>query len=139
MKVHRFMSETEYQKLIAGEVLINTTDHLRDRKRSTTSKGFCFFTDEPDDAIHWLCGCTYPDCCVTMEIPDEMLTESYGIYRDTQRDDQSGIEIPIMKKREYCLKRYSLQDGVKVMAMHRRYAQQSQIRRRLIELGIIEE
>ena len=64
MKVHRFMSDAEYEVLLAGGKLMNGTVH-GDRNKST-SVGFCFFTEDPDKAIHWLSGCCYPDWCVTL-------------------------------------------------------------------------
>lgn len=134
MRVHRFMSEAEYDCLISGAKLMNSTDHGR-QGHKTDSVGFCFFTEDPDEAIHWLSGCTYPDCCVTMDFPDELLRESYGIYRDPKRDNllkpaPSGGR-PTMRKREYCTTCYSLSQGVKVISMTRKYADMAQLRRLL--------
>lgn len=136
------MSEAEYECLIAGGRLMNATDHHRERGQKTDSVGFCFFPEEPDEAIHWLSGCTYPDCCVTLDIPDRLLRESYGIYRDPSRDDlmqpaPSGGR-PTMRKREYCLTSYSLSDGVCVIGMTDKYAEYAQIRRDLVKLGLMQ-
>ena len=81
MIVHRFMSDAEYEVLKAGKRLINCTVHS-DKNRKTTSVGFCFFTEDPAEAIHWLSGCCDPDWCVTMEFPDDYLSESKATYRD---------------------------------------------------------
>lgn len=135
------MSEAEYECLRSGAKLMNATDHSKSGQR-TDSVGFCFFAEDPDEAIHWLSGCTYPDCCVTMEVPDSLVRESYGIYRDPERDDLF-VPAPIggrptMRKREYCTTCYSLADGVKVVAMTQKYAKYAQLRRELIKMGIIE-
>lgn len=110
MILHRFMSAAECAALIKGDLLTNITEHA-ERGQRTTSVGFCFFPEDPDEAIHWLSGCTFPDYCVTLDIPDYMLQESEGIYRDPKRDDLSkplGRNRPTMTKKEYCLQRYSL-------------------------------
>jgi len=136
------MSEAEYECLIAGGRLMNATDHHRERGQNTTSVGFCFFPEDPDEAIHWLSGCTYPDCCVTLDIPDGLLCESYGTYRDPSRDDlmqpvPSGCR-PTMRKREYCLTNYSLSDGVRVISMTDKYADYAQMRRDLVKIGLMQ-
>jgi hypothetical protein len=134
------MSEAEYDCLISGAKLMNATDHSKSGHK-TDSVGFCFFPDDPDEAIHWLSGCTYPDKCVTMEIPDSMLRESYGIYRDPKKDDLkrdpvAGGNRPTMRKREYCLTSYSIND-VRILSVADRYAQYAQLRRELEMLGLI--
>lgn len=105
MIVHRFMSDNEYQRLIKGETLINTRNHANDGSR-TTSIGFCFFTEPPDEVIHWLSGNVCTDWCVTFDIQEDLLTESKGRYRDTEKDSFSN---PAVKwRREYCLQEYSI-------------------------------
>lgn len=49
------------------------------------------------------------DWCVTLDIPDELLTESKGRYRDFEEDDRRAwYEEPATKWRtEWCLKKYS--------------------------------
>lgn len=139
MKVHRFMSEAEYDCLISGAKLMNATDHSRGGRR-TDSVGFCFFIEDPDEAIHWLSGCTYPDWCVTMEIPDNLLRESYGIYRDPIHDDlhapapESGR--PVIRRREYCLTSYSLRE-VSIIEATTRFSRYAELRRDMEFLGIL--
>ena len=140
MVVHRFMSEAEYDCLISGAKLMNATDHSKSGHK-TDSVGFCFFTEDPEEAIHWLSGCTYPDKCVTMEIPDSMLKESYGIYRDPKKDDlKSGPVVggnrPTMRKREYCLTSYSIND-VRILSVTDRYVLYAHLRRDLERLRFI--
>jgi hypothetical protein len=136
------MSEAEYECLIAGGRLMNATDHHRERGQKTDSVGFCFFPEDPDEAIHWLAGCTYPDCCVTLDIPDGLLRESYGTYRDPSRDDLTQPAPPggrpTMRKREYCLTSYSLSDGVRVISMTDKYADYAQIRRDFVKMGLMQ-
>jgi hypothetical protein len=77
-----------------------------------------------------------------MEVPDGLVRESYGIYRDPECDDLF-VPAPIgwhptMCKREYCTTTYSLADGVKVLTMTQRYAKYAQLRRDLIKMGIME-
>lgn len=134
------MSDAEYECLIAGAKLINATDHHAARGQKTNSVGFCFFVEDPDEAIHWLSGCTYPDWCVTMEIPDELLTESYGIYRDPVRDNLHAPAPkegrPAMTKREYCMTSYSLNE-VKILEATDRFAKYAQLRRDLEKVGLM--
>lgn len=117
MIVHRFMSEAEYECLIAGAKLMSATDHHREKGQKTTSVGFCFFAEDPDEAIHWLRGIVSTDQCVTLDIPDHLLTESKGVYRDYENDDCDGMDFldlmfapaPTVERKEYCLTEYSLQ------------------------------
>ena len=116
MILHRFMSEAEYEVLIAGGKLMNATDHHKEHGRKTTSVGFCFFPEDPDKAIHWLSGVVNTEMCVTLDIDDSLLTESTGIYRDDEKDDIEGMSLlelmftpaPQIERKEYCLTEYSL-------------------------------
>lgn len=140
MIVHRFMSEAEYDCLISGAKLMNATNHA-DNGQLTNSVGFCFFTEDPDKAIHWLSGCTYPERCVTMEVPDTLLSESYGTYRDPKRDNLNAPPPkggrPTIKRREYCTTHYSLAEGVRVLSSTDRYRKYADYRRALVEIGLI--
>ena len=116
MILHRFMSEAEYEVLIAGGKLMNATDHHKEHGRKTTSVGFCFFPEDPDKAIHWLSGVVNTEMCVTLDIDDSLLTESTGIYRDDEKDVIEGMSLfelmftpaPQIERKEYCLTEYSL-------------------------------
>ncbi len=113
MIVHRFMSAEEYRRLVNGQLLVNECKHKGFRSESL---GFCFTTDEPQKAIHYLSGNVDTDYCVTMDIPESMLHKSKAIYRDYENDDvmnynmlpASGNDIPMVEKTEYCLTRYSV-------------------------------
>lgn len=116
MILHRFMSEAEYEVLIAGGKLMNATDHHKEHGRKTTSVGFCFFPEDPDKAINWLSGVVNTEMCVTLDIDDSLLTESTGIYRDDEKDDIEGMSLlelmftpaPQIERKEYCFTEYSL-------------------------------
>lgn len=105
MIVHRFMSDKEYQRLLAGETLTNTTVHARHGKKSY-SVGFCFFTEPPEEAIHWLSFNVDTDWCVTFDIPEQLLTKSMAHYRDPEKD-RWGAPASIWRT-EWCLQEYSV-------------------------------
>ena len=110
MILHRFMSKQEYYALIAGDDLHSGKIHKLTGQH-TDSVGFCFFPEEPDEAIHWLSLIVDADLCVTMEIPDAMVRKSQGRYRDVEKDKGSALfdEPPMLWRTEYCLTEYSLQ------------------------------
>lgn len=139
MIVHRFMCEEEYRKLISGLRLHNNTRHS-DKGKKSNAVGFCFFTEDPDEAIHWLSGCTFPDKCVTMEIPDHMLKTAVAIYRDTKLDKLMEPPPPggrpTIQKIEYCLTDYNIR-LVKILAVTNRYAKYANVRRALIAIGML--
>lgn len=113
MIVHRFMSAEEYRRLVNGQLLVNESKHKGFRSES---RGFCFTTDEPKEAIHYLSGNVDTDYCVTMDIPESMLHKSKALYRDWQNDDvmsytslpTNANDVPTVEKTEYCLTRYSV-------------------------------
>lgn len=125
MILHRFMSEREFNDYQNGETMRNTTDHRKNGEH-TKSVGFCFFTEDPNDAIHWLSGIVTDDVCVTFDVPDDKVTKSSGIYRDHEKSDDSwgalfedmlaamsGEEMPNVVKierTEYCCTEYSDKD-----------------------------
>lgn len=121
MIVHRFMSMREYNALMAGEELHNDTIHKTEGLKST-SVGFCFFTEDPEEAIHWLSFLVDADACVTLVIPQELLSETQGRYRDVEKDKGNTLldAVPMMWRTEYCLTDYSLQT-VRVISMTEKY------------------
>lgn len=119
MIVHRFMGNSEYQALLSGKVLHNSTNHRKKRQRSS-SVGFCFFTEDPSNAIHWLSGIVDLNWCVTMEVDDDFLVKSSAWYADESKFDAShylmiGQSVPMIRREEYCRCRYSL-DDVKIIS-----------------------
>lgn len=114
MILHRFMSLREFQKLMAGEVLTNNTDHSQTTTK-TNSRGFCFTHEEPRDAIQWLGGNVDTQVCLTFSIKDDMVRETWGVYRDHNKDKSLSLNpdnIITKKHREYCCDRYCLDDIV---------------------------
>lgn len=105
MIVHRFMSDKEYQRLLAGETLTNTTVHAANGCKSL-SVGFCFFTEPPEEAIHWLSFNVDTDWCITFDIPEQLLTKSRAHYRDPEKD-RWGAPASIWRT-EWCLQEYSI-------------------------------
>ena len=85
MVVHRFMSAEEWRRLQAGQLLVNESKH---RGFRSESRGFCFTTDDPKEAIHYLSGNVDTDVCVTMEVPEGMLRKTKAIYRDHKSDKE---------------------------------------------------
>lgn len=109
MILHRFMSKREYDALMTGKKLVNTTNHAAQGEKSS-SVGFCFFPEEPSEAIHWLSFIVDADVCVTMEIPGQLVTPTKGRYRDVEKDNGGLLsEPPMLWRTEYCLTEYSLQ------------------------------
>lgn len=108
MKVFRFMSQDEFDKYIAGEKLVNTTDH---RKRFSGSKGFCFFEymDWDDDGVdgispeyayEFLSGVATMDVVAVFET-DVLLTKSHGRYANPY-----GSFFDTIWMDEYCTTEY---------------------------------
>ena len=125
MIVHRFMSEQEYRSLMAGKLLVNTSQH---EGWLTNSVGFCFFVEDPEEAIHWLSGITDPEYCVTMEIPSTMLIQSVGHYRNPA----GGV----MDKVEWCTTEYSLKN-VTVLSATDKYRDRAELRKLLRMAGVL--
>ena len=86
-KFLRFMGEKEYQKLMAGEVLVHPSP---DHEAFTNSKGFCFFELEgyKDDlnGVRWFYeftdGIVDDYVAVVFESDGDGLFEGYGRYSD---------------------------------------------------------
>lgn len=103
MKLFRYMSKKEFEKLIKGETLKNNTHH----QGITTSIGFCFMKvddNEPRYAYHFLSGIVSDDICVVFET-NKKLTKSFGIYASPY-----GSFFDTITEDEYCTKEYSLND-----------------------------
>jgi len=103
MKIFRYMSKDEFDKLINGETLINNTIH----KGHTNSVGFCFMKvedNEPRYAYEFLSGAVDDDVCVVFETKKK-LNKSYGVYANPY-----GSFFDTITENEYCTKEYSLED-----------------------------
>lgn len=124
MIVHRFMSDREYKALLSGKIISNNTIHSK-KGFHTTSKGFCFFPEDPDEARHWLAGIVDLDWCVTFEIDEKLLARSEAKYADHEKMDlskplniQDKIEYKVRK--EYCRFWYCL-EIVKIIGVTDKY------------------
>lgn len=98
MRLFRFCSKKEYEKLMNGETLVNTTNQRSKHYRST-SVGFCFTQEDPDIAIHYLSGIVNPEMLLELEVPEHLVTPSIGIYNGGQH---------AVQKEEFCCTEYSL-------------------------------
>jgi len=99
MILHRFCSAKEYEAYQRGEVLINESNHSIKRGSASTSIGFCFFPEDPEEAKHWLAGIVDFDYCVTIEVDESLVRKSRGRYGSR---DLSGVEF----HEEYCTTSY---------------------------------
>lgn len=106
MKVFRFMSNEEYEKLIKGETLVNETKH----KAHTTSRGFCFMNlndNPPEVAFHYLIGLVCPEVCVIFNVKNKnVLNKGYGRYTDINSDEFFATCI----REEYYTTKYNKND-----------------------------
>ena len=103
MKIFRYMSKKEFDKLIKWEVLKNNKHH----QGNTNSIGFCFMKvddNKPRYAYEFLSGVVDDDICVVFET-NKKLTKSYGVYADPY-----GSFFATIIEDEYCTKEYSLED-----------------------------
>lgn len=103
MKYFRFMSLSEFDKLINKEKLYNNTKH----DGRTNSLGFCFMNlkdDEPEEAYEYLSGVVSEEVCVLFET-NKKLKESWGIYADPY-----GAFFDTIIRTEYCTTQYSIED-----------------------------
>ena len=114
MKVTRFCSLSEFESFQAGKTLINTTDHYCGGKGGSTSHGFCFSPDEPATAWRYLKGIVTPGICMVLEIPDSILTPSFGKYVDYSNEKE---DFTTCLKKEYCLQMYSKKEAKLIEAI----------------------
>ena len=103
MILHRFMSRKEFDAYMRGETLTNKTNH-ETAGRASTAVGFCWFDDDPDEAVHRLSGNVDLDICLTVETNGIELRKCFGRYPNWVRP---GIREGSCLKTEYCCRRYS--------------------------------
>lgn len=101
MKLFRFMSKKEFEKLVNGEKLINKKKH----KGRTGSTGFCFMQYKEDENIRYsyeyLSGVVTNDIIVVFETNKKNVKESWGIYADP-----NGSFFDTITETEYCTTQY---------------------------------
>lgn len=100
MILHRFCSNREFAAYMRGDTLTNYKSHAAARGRDvTTAVGFCFFTDDPDTAIHRLSGIVDVDICITVDVPDKAVKLCQGRYTNWT---SPGIREGTVMIPEYC-------------------------------------
>lgn len=106
--LHRFMSREEYIMYLSGEVLHNDTDHYRNGKGGSVSKGFCFFTTgNVREWAHRLNGLVSFDVLLTVELDPENTDADIYISSGVYAVDPSA-EFPKRRLyREVCTTAYS--------------------------------
>ena len=122
MKLYRFMSYAECDKLLKGETLVNSTDHSKKRGTASSAKGFCFGIGDEQQAkkaLRRLCGIVSTDILMVFEPKDiSKFTPCQGRYVDYEKIDSEGKCVddypvggePCRMFDEYCIESYSLND-----------------------------
>ena len=114
MVLIRFMSIEEMDKYLAGEVLRN--DFPWKTLNKSTSRGFCFFPEEPapEERLHYISGVVSFDVVGAFETMGPiMLKKGTGKYRDPVQDNPKSladalyIRPKMMDVDEYSLTEYS--------------------------------
>lgn len=105
MILHRFCSQREFDAYMRGETLRNDKDHGAVRGYdASTAVGFCFFTDDPKDAVHRLSGIVDLDQCITVEAPHTAVYLCHGRYPNWVRP---GIQEGTTRITEFCTHHYN--------------------------------
>lgn len=107
MILHRFCSQAEYDKYIAGETLVNEKDHGAERGyEASTAVGFCFFVGNPEKRKHQLSGIVDFDVCLSVEVDPSKVQFCHGRYTLWQNGQRVGTE----KVLEFCTTTYNNRD-----------------------------
>ena len=122
MKLYRFMSYAECDKLLKGETLVNSTDHSKKRGTASSAKGFCFGIGDEQQAkkaLRRLRGIIRAERLLVFEPKDiSKFTPCQGRYVDYEKIDSEGKCVddypiggePCRMFDEYCIESYSLND-----------------------------
>lgn len=108
MKLFRFMSFNEFRKYHNNEILINVTDHNKEKNKKTNSIGFCFFNYahyEPEEIFHSVTGIVDGSICCIFETNRENVIKTWGRYARTVDKERMLRESFITE--EYCTTTYS--------------------------------
>ncbi len=108
MKLFRFMSKKEFEKYISGEILVNKTDHNKEKNSKTNSMGFCFFNYahyKPEEIFHSVTGIVNSSMCCIFETDRDNVVKSSGRYSRAKEGSKHIRESFIAK--EYCTTKYS--------------------------------
>ena len=122
MKLYRFMSYAECDKLLKGETLVDSTDHSKKRGTASSAKGFCFGIGDKKQAkkaLRRLRGIVSTDILMVFELKDiGKFSSCKGRYIDYDKIDAEGKTIddypitssPTKYFDEYCISSYSRDD-----------------------------
>lgn len=122
MKLYRFMSIAECDKLLKGEKLVNSTDHSKKRGTASSAKGFCFGIGDLEKAmkdLRRLRGIVNAEMLLVFE-PKNLFkfASCQGRYIDYDKIEAEGKDLrnyPLGKEpsrmfEEYCIESYSIND-----------------------------
>ena len=122
MKLYRFMSIAECEKLLKGEKLVNSTDHSKKRGTASSAKGFCFGIGDLAKAmkdLRRLRGIVNAEMLLVFE-PKNLFkfASCQGRYIDYDKIEAEGKELrnyplgkePLRMFEEYCIESYSIND-----------------------------
>ncbi len=112
------MSQIEFRCLQAGETLTNKTNH-RSAGHDSDAVGFCFFAEDPKEAVHWLRGTCCTDVLVTFKVPDGFMHTATAYYRDAKYPP-GDFRHPKVARTDYCCTSYSL-THLRVVSFTTRY------------------
>lgn len=115
-----------------GKTLRNDADHGAIRGRdASTAVGFCFFAEDPDVALHRLSGIVDLDCCITVEVSEDLVRPCTGRYPNWVRP---GVQDGSVQVEEWCATEYDRRRFrlVSVTGKYRNYAPGASALRRLL-------
>ncbi len=103
LTLYRFCSIAELDALLRNGAIHNDTDHYRDGKGGSTSRGFCLTEDPPQTSWRYLKGIVTPGVCLKFEIDRSVLTPSKGKYvGKVTRQDAHTVTVEPLYKDEWC-------------------------------------
>lgn len=111
MKLYRFMSGGELERLLKGDRLENTSD-WRAKGQDSDSIGFCFFgADIPiTKRIRYMTGVVSMDFVVefetTMKWVSQNMKQSMAVYRDPWKDDLMSGMVLSQRNVEFSIQEY---------------------------------
>lgn len=118
MIVYRFCSKAERDAVMSGKTIVNDTRHYVSRGDASSSFGFCFFTEDPEEAKHWLSGIVDIDFLMAYEVDEQHLTPSLARYAQYSAP---GVPAGRVMRREWCSREIS-PDKFRLLSVSDRFA-----------------
>lgn len=118
MIVYRFCSKAERDAVMSGKTIVNDTRHYVIRGDASSSFGFCFFTEDPEEAKHWLSGIVVMDFLMAYEVDEQHLTPSLARYAQYSAP---GVPSGCVMRREWCSRDIS-PDKFRLLSVSDRFA-----------------